>query len=106
MADRWPAMMLRSTAAEFCDMSPEQFDRQCPIAPIDQGWRGLRWKRKDLKQWIDALPTKPRARKIGLDEPSFAAANERGPGPDDSEQADPPLTSEERRAASLARIGG
>lgn len=51
MADRWPALMLRETAAEYCDMSPVQFDRQCPVAPVDQGWRGLRWRQADLDAW-------------------------------------------------------
>lgn len=62
MSDRWPALMTRETAAEYCDMSPLQFDRQCPVAPVDQGWRGLRWKRAKLDAWIENLPTKTRER--------------------------------------------
>jgi hypothetical protein len=106
MNGRWPALMLRETAAEYCDMSPMQFDRQCPVAPIDQGWRGLRWKRTELDAWIAALPVKPRVRKIGLDDANFAAANEPGSGIDEGAQGETPgLTPEERRAASLSRIG-
>lgn len=91
MADRWPALMLRETAAEYCDMSPVQFDRQCPVAPVDQGWRGLRWKRGDLDKWIEALPIKPRKESGALDAPTPANTDE------------PELTPEARRQASLNR---
>ena len=92
MAERWPALMTRETAADYCDMSAEQFDRQCPVAPVDQGWRGLRWKRSKLDAWIDGLPEKPRSGKIGIDSPLAAAAN-----------AAPATTAEERRREALAR---
>src|ERR1700749_4970497 len=59
---RWPAMMRRKTAAEYCDMSLEQFDRQCPVAPVDQGWRGLRWK----KDKLDRENEKPGDRQRGV----------------------------------------
>jgi hypothetical protein len=91
---RWPAMMTKETAAEYCDMSPSQFDDQCPAQPIDQGWRGLRWKRSALDKWIEALPEKPRRRKMRLDETAAAA-------PDAPPAA---LTKEERQAAALARM--
>jgi hypothetical protein len=92
MSDRWPALMTRETAAAYCDMSAEQFDRQCPVAPVDQGWRGLRWKRGKLDAWIEALPEKPRPSQAGIDKPNAEAANDA-----------PPLTAEARRAAILAR---
>lgn len=59
MTDRWPALMRIETAAAYCDMSPVQFDRQCPVQAVDQGWRGLRWKKADLDAWIAALPLRP-----------------------------------------------
>jgi hypothetical protein len=85
--------MRRDTAAAFCDMTPDQFDAHCPVAPVDQGWRGHRWKRAKLQAWIDNLPEKAAAQPADLD-----AAND--PAPD----APPPATPEERRAASLARL--
>lgn len=91
MADRWPALMLKETAAEYCDMSAQQFDRQCHVAPVDQGWRGLRWKRRDLDQWIEAMPTKARKQSGALDAPEPANTDE------------PPLSAEERRRRSLAK---
>lgn len=97
MSDRWPALMTRETAAAYCDMSPVQFDSQCPVAPVDQGWRGLRWKRAKLDAWIENLPEKPRktaaVAEQGVDAPP-------APGPD----APPAPTAEQRRAASLARM--
>jgi len=83
--------MLRETAAEYCDMSPVQFDRQCPVAPVDQGWRGLRWKRPDLDAWIAALPVKPRKESGALDAPAPANTDE------------PPISADERRRRSLER---
>lgn len=92
MANAWPALMLRETAAAYCDMTPTQFDRQCPVGAVDQGWRGHRWKRTQLDAWIEALPT--RMRRAPLDRPPLSPANEGGP----------PSTPEARRAASLARL--
>ncbi|MDX2274362.1 MAG: hypothetical protein NW206_02840 [Hyphomonadaceae bacterium] len=95
-ADRWPRLMRRETAAAYCDMSPDQFDRQCPVPAKDQGWRGLRWDRAALDRWIDNLPDKP-----------LKAVASGGPALDGGVHigADaPPPTPEERRQASLARI--
>jgi len=83
--------MLRETAAEYCDMSPVQFDRQCPVAPVDQGWRGHRWRRAELDAWIAALPAKPLKESGALDAPEPANVDE------------PALTPEARRQASLNR---
>lgn len=96
MTDRWPALMTRETAAAYCDMTPVQFDRQCPVAPVDQGWRGLRWKRAKLDAWIDNLPEKPRETVAGAHQGVDAAAS---PTPDA-----PAPTPEERRRASLGRL--
>lgn len=91
MPERWPALMLKETAAEYCDMSPQQFDRQCPVAPVDQGWRGHRWKKAKLDDWIAALPEKRLGKSGALDAPEPANTDE------------PPLSAEERRRASLAK---
>lgn len=99
MSDRWPAMMTRETAAEYCDMTPVQFDAQCPVQPIDQGWRGLRWKRNKLDAWIENLPEKPRKPAREGQGPLDALT---APAPD----APPPVTAEDRRRASLARVQG
>lgn len=85
--------MRRETAAAYCDMSVEQFDRQCPVPAKDQGWRGLRWDRAALDSWIDNLPDKPRREgQGGLDAPTKPESD-----------APAATTAEERRAASLAR---
>lgn len=104
MSDRWPALMNRETAAAYCDMTPSQFDRQCFVAPVDQGWRGLRWKKAKLDAWIEGLPEKPRAKKaalaqIGIDSPP------KGPA-DDERVRDTPggLSAEARKQASLSRF--
>ena len=92
MSDRWPALMLRETAAAYCDMSAEQFDRQCPVPAVDQGWRGHRWKREKLDAWIASLPEKPAPKSGALDAPKPANTDE-----------PPALSAEERRRASLAK---
>lgn len=58
---RWPALMMKETAAAYLDMTPQQFDRQCPVPAVDQGWRGYRWKKTMLDQWVETLPIRPRA---------------------------------------------
>lgn len=93
-SERWPGLMLRETAAAYCDMTPDQFDRQCPVAPVDQGWRGLRWKRSQLDRWIENLPEKPRRR--------AAAIDDQAAGP--SHTPEPPITADERRKAALERL--
>lgn len=91
MSDRWPALMTRETAAQYCDMSPAAFDRQCPVAPVDQGWRGLRWKRSGLDAWIEGLPEKPRQRaQEGLqtvDGSALPALDKSAPTPAERKQA-------------------
>lgn len=105
MPERWPALMTRETAAEYCDMSPTQFDRQCPIGAVDQGWRGLRWKKVKLDAWIEALPEKSRDRKIGLDEPANDGANDRRSGLNAPPAEDVPIDAAERKRRALERIG-
>lgn len=92
-ADRWPRLMRRETAAAYCDMTADQFDRQCPVPPKDQGWRGLRWDRLALDRWIDNIPDGEKRGQCVVDSAPSADAG------DDP----PPVTAEERRAASLAR---
>lgn len=96
MSERWPALMTRETAAEYCDLSADAFDRQCPVAPVDQGWRGLRWKKARLDAWIEALPEKPRGRRsAALDGPPTPPAN-------DAPETAP--TADERRKRALERM--
>lgn len=93
----WPRLMRRETAAAYCDMSPEQFDRQCPVPPKDQGWRGYRWDRAMLDAWIEALPDLQRENKPATE--SGALDQEHAAGGliqcDDAEA---------RRRAALARV--
>lgn len=91
-ADRWPRLMRRETAAAYCDMNPQQFDRQCPVPAKDQGWRGLRWDRAALDRWIDNLPDKAPAPVSQLDDAREGEA-----------ESSPAPTREERLRASLAR---
>ena len=37
-------------------MSEDTFSRICPVPPKDMGFRGLRWDREKIDQWIDSLP--------------------------------------------------
>lgn len=100
MKERWPALMRRDTAAEYCDMSAEQFTRQCPVRAIDQGWRGLRWKRLKLDEWIENLPE----RRAGSRHDSAADAGADAMGKV-SGDAWPGATPEARRSAALGRVG-
>lgn len=92
----WPRLMRRETAAAYCDMSPVQFDRQCPVPAKDQGWRGLRWDRAMLDAWIENLPNKERS-PVETAPPAIDCSQQ-------SERRPVPHTAAERRAASLARL--
>jgi hypothetical protein len=88
-----PRLMTLPTAAAYCDMSAGQFERQCPVAPIDYGWRGRRWRREDLDRWIDSMAPKL----TGSQGVQVDAAGTTSTDPQ-------PLTAESRRRASLARL--
>lgn len=58
MADRWPRLMKRKTAAEYCDLSESAFEREVlagklPCA-VKLGERD-HWDRKALDKALDAL---------------------------------------------------
>ena len=84
----WPELMTRETAAAYLDMSPLQFDRNCPVPAVDLCMRAYRWKKPKLDAWVASLAERDRK---PSDEP---AAN-------DEDDADTP---EARRAAVLARV--
>lgn len=92
----WPRLMKHETVAAYCDMTKEQFDRHCPVPAKDQGWRGLRWDRKMIDEWVDALPNKPGPESRALD--GASPANDAAVTP----QAE--LTAADRRRASLERL--
>src|SRR5262245_27325286 len=81
----WPELMRRETAAAYVDMTTQQFDRQCPVAPVDLGARGYRWKEAKLDAWIAGL------------------ADQWERDPPEGLLVDDADTAEARRAASIAR---
>jgi hypothetical protein len=89
--------MARPTAAAYCDMTPAQFDRQCPVPAKDQGWRGLRWDRAMLDAWIDNMPNK-------IADPKTTPACPLDCAPEDPAGRVAAMSAAERRAASLARL--
>lgn len=57
--ERWPALMRRSTAAEYLDISTTQFDR-LGLESVQLTERGDRmWSREDLDGYIEDLKKKP-----------------------------------------------
>lgn len=57
--DRWPALMRRSTAADYLDISTTQFDR-LNLESVQLTERGDRmWAREDLDSYIADLKKKP-----------------------------------------------
>lgn len=57
--ERWPALMRRSTAAQYLDISDTQFDR-LGIESVQLTERGDRmWSREDLDFYIESLKKKP-----------------------------------------------
>jgi hypothetical protein len=54
----WPAMMSRTTAARYCDMSPAEFEREIVAArlpvPCKRG-DGERWARRDIDEAIERM---------------------------------------------------
>lgn len=52
----WPSMMGRETAAAYCEVSVTHFEFHCPVRPVRLGTR-LLWRRKDLDQWQESLPS-------------------------------------------------
>lgn len=64
---RWPRLLKRSQAAEYLGISIDTFDRICPVHPVDLDMRGLRFDRKKLDAWIDALPDGDEKLDVGRD---------------------------------------
>ena len=91
----WPADMDRHVAAAYCGVSPNHFERHCPVRPVRMG-RALLWRREDIDAWRRARPTVappryagPATDSRGLDLPPAGgdpAGREERPGtPDDND---------------------
>lgn len=52
MADRWPRLMPREVAAEYCGVSANHFLAHVQVPPRMLGAKKL-WDRKALDAWID-----------------------------------------------------
>ena len=59
-----PRLLARDEAGAYCGMSPNHFDKHCPIAALEFGARRL-WDVRALDRWVDRLS--------GLDQPSRPA---------------------------------
>lgn len=53
----WPAALNKKLAAAYCGLSPETFDKVCPVRPISftGSSRGERYLRQRLDEWLAAL---------------------------------------------------
>lgn len=82
----WPRLLNLALAAQYACMSEDTFLRICPVPAKDMGFRGLRWDRLKLDEWIDCLP-------------------DRGEGQDAEVHANPvPADADERRRKCLERM--
>ena len=60
--DRWPRLLSRVDAAEYCGVSPSHFDKTVPLDPIHLGARRV-WDREALDQWVTSLANNAAASK-------------------------------------------
>jgi hypothetical protein len=74
-------------------VSDETLLRICPVAPLELGVRLVRWNRRQIDEWLDALP----ARQSG----GWPSANENSA--DAASAATNPRTAIERARARAAR---
>lgn len=59
MMDRWPALMSRTTAAAYLDLSVREFERH-PIPAVHLTPRGdKRYAREDLDAFIEMMRERP-----------------------------------------------
>jgi hypothetical protein len=51
---RWPRLLDRQDAAEYCGVSVNHFLTHCPVASVQLGARRL-WDRAAIDGWLDGL---------------------------------------------------
>lgn len=53
----WPAALNKKLAAAYCGLSPETFDKVCPVRPISftGSVRGERYLRQRLDEWLVSI---------------------------------------------------
>lgn len=53
----WPAALNKKLAAAYCGISPEIFDKVCPVKPISftGSTRGHRYLRQRLDEWLVSI---------------------------------------------------
>ena len=64
----WPAAMNKKMAAAYCGLSPDTFDKVCPVKPISftGSTRGERYLRQRIDEWLISLdPNKQDTAKKG-----------------------------------------
>jgi predicted DNA-binding transcriptional regulator AlpA len=61
-----PRLLTKTEAAAYCGMSPQIFDRVCPVRPLRFSERLVKFDVTDVDSWIERLksPAKP---KDGMD---------------------------------------
>lgn len=91
--EAWPALLDRTQLAAYVGFAEQTLMRILPVRPVDLGIRGVRWKRREIDEWIENLPHQlPTAQ----DSPHDVNAS----APDQGEH-DP---AEDRRREALARV--
>lgn len=48
-------MLTQADAAGYAGLTGKQFDRECPVRPVEIAPGVLRYDMRDLDQWIDGL---------------------------------------------------
>lgn len=53
----WPAALNKKLAAAYCGISPEIFDKVCPVKPVSftGSTRGHRYLRQRLDEWLVSI---------------------------------------------------
>lgn len=91
--EAWPALLDRAQLAAYVGFAEQTLMRILPVRPVDCGVRGIRWKRREIDDWIDNLPHRLPGSKD--------SAHAEDASPPDHGEHDP---AEERRNDALARV--
>lgn len=55
----WPRLLTRRQAADYCQLTPEQFEAACPVPAArilpSTSKQARRWDRQAIDRWLDSL---------------------------------------------------
>jgi hypothetical protein len=55
----WPRLLSREQLCLYLGgICEETLAKVCPVAPLELGVRVLRWNRREIDAWLDALPSR------------------------------------------------